>query len=133
MREEEERRRIEDALKAEAERRLLDEAERQRIIALARHLWNKGVRIEGEHLEQELEISSIFYSYFNYLESSEPFNSDIDVHYAEKLASLVKKDKVWVWIVVAMYSHDCERLFEKGGRERPEIRFGYQNDKDPFK
>merc|ERR1712043_137730 len=94
MREEEERRRIEDALKAEAERRLLDEAERQRIIALARHLWNKGVRIEGEHLEQELEISSIFYSYFNYLESSEPFNSDVDVHYAEKLAGLVKKDKV---------------------------------------
>ena len=30
---------------AEAERRLLDEKERQRIIAIARHLWNKGVRV----------------------------------------------------------------------------------------
>lgn len=45
VREEEERQRLEDALKAEAERRLLDAEERKRIIALARHLWNKGVRV----------------------------------------------------------------------------------------
>ena len=45
VREEEETRKIEEALMAEAERRLLDEEERQRIIALARHLWNKGVRV----------------------------------------------------------------------------------------
>ena len=48
VREEEERRRIEDALKAEAERRLLDVEERKRIIALARHLWNKGVRVSSQ-------------------------------------------------------------------------------------
>ncbi|XP_063679214.1 uncharacterized protein LOC134814847 isoform X2 [Bolinopsis microptera] len=85
VREEQERRRIEDALKAEAERRLLDEEERKRIIALARHLWNKGVRIEGENLEEELQISSIFYSYFNYLQSEEPFNPDVDIPYKEKV------------------------------------------------
>jgi len=93
VREEEERKRIEDALKAEAERRLLDADERKRIIALARHLWNKGVRIEGTHLEQELEISSIFYSYFNYLESQKPFDGGVDISYKDKMLqfNMVKK------------------------------------------
>lgn len=90
VREEEERRKIEDALKAEAERRLLDEEERKRIIALARHLWNKGVRVEGENLTEELQISSIFYSYFNYLQSEEPFNPDIDITYKIKLDAIEK-------------------------------------------
>ncbi|KAL5260745.1 hypothetical protein ACHWQZ_G010783 [Mnemiopsis leidyi] len=93
VREEQERRRIEDALKAEAERRLMDEAERKRIIALARHLWNKGVRIEGENMEQELEISSIFYSYFNYLQSEEPYNPEIDIPYKEKVLRLENKNR----------------------------------------
>ena len=102
VREEQERRRIEEALKAEAERRLLDEEERQRIIALARHLWNKGVRIEGENIEQELEISSIFYSYFNYLQSEEPYNPEIDIPYRDKIFRLENTlknrnlDKIWV-------------------------------------
>ena len=94
VREEKERQRIEEALKAEAERRLLDEEERKRIIALARHLWNKGVRIEGSYLQQELEISSIFYSYFNYLHSEEPFNAEVDVSFKEKLVKIANLDKI---------------------------------------
>ena len=51
--------------------------------------------MEGKNIDQELEISSIFYSYFNYLNADQGYNPEVDFTMAQKMAQSNRPSGTW--------------------------------------